>query len=66
MFFTAILCADREIDVEYSFQTSRPGHGLVTLFGCFVFVFLVGTALASFGRRHINTVFTFGRKNHPG
>ncbi len=36
-------------------------HGLVPLFGCFVFVFLVGTALATFSRRHIYPVFAVGR-----
>jgi len=33
---------------------------LVALFGCFVFVFLVGTALATFGRRHIYPVLDVG------
>jgi len=32
------------------------GHGLMALFGCFVFVFLSGMSSASFGRRHIDTV----------
>ncbi len=47
---------------EYPFQALRPGHGLVALFGCFVFVFLPCTTLAAFGRRHINTVFAVGGK----
>jgi hypothetical protein len=34
----------------------------VPLFGCFVFVFLVGTALAAFSRRHIYPVFAVGRE----
>jgi len=32
------------------------GHGLMALFGCFIFVFLSGMSSASFGRRHIDTV----------
>jgi hypothetical protein len=37
-------------------------HGLVPLFGCFVFMFLVGMALAGFSRRHIYPVFAVGRE----
>jgi hypothetical protein len=46
-----------------AFMPSGAGHGLVALFGCFVFVFLSGAAFASFGRRHIDTVFAVRRKN---
>jgi hypothetical protein len=60
--FTSTLWADRHIDVKYPFQALCPGHGLVPLFGCFVFVFLVGTALAAFSRRHIYPVFAVGRE----
>ena len=60
--FTSTLWADRDIDVKYPFQALCPGHGLVPLFGCFVFVFLVGTALAAFSRRHIYPVFAVGRE----
>jgi hypothetical protein len=35
---------------------SGAGHGLMALFGCFIFVFLSGMSSASFGRRHIDTV----------
>jgi hypothetical protein len=35
----------------------------VALFGCFVFVFLLGAAFAAFGRRHLNTVFAVARNN---
>jgi len=58
--FTSTLWADRDIDVKYPFQALCPGHGLVPLFGCFVFVFLVGTALATFSRRHSYPVFAVG------
>jgi hypothetical protein len=58
--FTSTLWTDRDIDVKYPFQALCPGHGLVSLFGCFVFVFLVGTALAAFSRRHIYPVFAVG------
>ncbi len=51
---------DRHIDVEYPFQALHPGHGSVVLCGCFVFVFLAGSSLTSFGRRHINPVFAIG------
>lgn len=60
--FTTTLWAHRDIDIEYPFEALRPGHGLVTLFGCFVFVFLSGTAFAAFGPRHINPVFAVGGK----
>lgn len=60
--FTATLWADRDIDVEYPFQALCPGHGLVALCGCFVFVFLSGAAFAAFGRRHIYPVFAVGRE----
>ena len=64
------LRADRHVDIECPFQALRPepapdlirGHDLVALFGCFVFVFLSGASFASFGRRHINTVFAVGGK----
>jgi hypothetical protein len=48
--FTAAMLADRHIDIEHPLQALRPGQGLVPLFGRLVFVFQVGTALASFGR----------------
>jgi hypothetical protein len=35
---------------------SGAGHGLMALFGCFIFVFLSGMSSASFGRRHIDKV----------
>jgi len=60
--FTATLRTDRNIDVKYSLQALSPSHGLVALCGCFVFVFLVGTALAAFSRRHIYPVFAVGRE----
>ncbi len=41
---------------EHPFEALCPGHGLMALFGCFVFVFLSGMSSASFGRRHIDTV----------
>jgi hypothetical protein len=41
---------------EYPFEALGPGHGLMALFGCFIFVFLSGMSSASFGRRHIDTV----------
>ncbi len=47
---------------KYPFQAQCPGHGRVPLFGCFIFVFLVGTALAAFSRRHIYPVFAVGRE----
>jgi len=60
--FAATLLANRHIDVEYPFQALYPGHGLVALLGCFVFVFLSGASFSRHGRRHINTVFAVGGK----
>ena len=54
--------AHRDIDVEHAFQALRPGHGLVALCGCFVFVFVSDATFAAFGWRHINTVFAVGGK----
>jgi hypothetical protein len=39
-----------------AFMPSGAGHGLMALFGCFVFIFFPGMSSASFGRRHIDTV----------
>jgi hypothetical protein len=36
---------------------SGAGHGLMAMFGCFVFIFLPCATLAPFGRRHINPIF---------
>ncbi len=47
---------------EHTLQALRPGHGLVALFECFVFVFFSGASFAAFGRRHIDPVFAVGRK----
>jgi hypothetical protein len=47
---------------ENTFETLRPRHGLVLLLWCFFFVFIVGTALAAFSRRHIYPVFAVGRE----
>lgn len=60
--FSAALWADRHIDIEYPFQAFRPSHGLVALFGCFVFLFLSGATFAAFSRRHIYPVFAVGGK----
>ena len=35
----------------------------MALFGCFLFIFFPGKPTASFGRRHIDTVFAVRRKN---
>jgi hypothetical protein len=61
--FASALWTNRYIYIEYPLQALCPGHGLVPLFGCFVFVFLSGATFAAFGWRHINTVFAVGCKN---
>ena len=50
------------------FAGAKTGHGLVPLLWCFVFIFLVGSALAPLGRCYIDSMFTIGCKNavEPG
>ncbi len=42
--FASALWTDRHIDVENTFETLRPRHGLVLLLWCFFFVFIVGNS----------------------
>lgn len=60
--FASALRADRHIDAEHAFEALRPGHGLVTLFGCFVLFRLRWVTLPTPGRRHFGAVFAVGCK----
>jgi hypothetical protein len=41
----------------------RPGHGLMMLFGCYVFLRLIRVDVAPFGGRYIDTVIAVGREH---
>ena len=58
--FASALRADRHIDVEHAFEALRPGHGLVTLFWCFVLFRLRWVVLPTPGVRHFGAVFAVG------
>jgi hypothetical protein len=48
---------------EHPLETlGSSGHGLMTLFECLIFVFLSVLSSASFGWRHIDTVFAIWSK----
>ena len=51
---------------EYPFQALCPGHGLVALFGCFVFVFLSDAAFAAFGGVTSTRCLLLGATKSPG
>ncbi len=63
--FASALRADRYIDVEYSLQALRPGHGLMALFRRLVLIFMMLGTFTAFGRRHYDTVFAIGMVRHP-
>ena len=55
------------MDGQYAgFVGAKTGHGLVSLFWSFVFVFLSGTTLTAFSGRHFDTVFAVGAVRRSG
>ncbi len=49
-----------------AFMPSGTGYGLVPLYRGLVFIFMMPGTFASFGRRHIDTVFAVGTVRRSG
>ena len=59
--FASALLADRDVNIEHTLQALRPSHGPVALLRSLTITLMRLGSFATFGRRHIYSVFAIGR-----